>query len=50
VAALSAAVQTGQRVRLRYRSARARTTERDFDPYGVVAHRGVWYTIGHFHL
>ena len=50
VAALSAAVQTGQRVRLRYRSARAQTTERDFDPYGVVAHRGVWYTIGHCHL
>ena len=24
-------------------------TERAFDPHGVVAHQGVWYTIGHCH-
>ncbi len=49
VAVLSAAVQAGQSVQLRYRSARAQETERAFDPYGVVAHQGVWYTIGHCH-
>lgn len=50
VAVLSAAVQAGQRVRLRYRSTRERVTERAFDPYGVVAHGGLWYTIGYCHL
>ncbi len=50
VAVLSAAVQDGRRVRLRYRSARNQETERAFDPHGVVSQRGVWYTIGHCHL
>jgi len=49
VATLSAAVQDGRSVRLRYRSARAQETERAFDPWGVVAHNGTWYTIGHCH-
>jgi predicted DNA-binding transcriptional regulator YafY len=49
VATLSAAVQAGRSVHLRYRSARAQETERAFDPWGVVAHAGVWYTIGHCH-
>ncbi len=49
VATLSAAAQAGRSVHLRYRSARAQETERAFDPYGVVAHGGVWYTIGHCH-
>ena len=49
VATLSVAVQAGRSVHLRYRSARAQETERLFDPYGVVAHRGSWYTIGHCH-
>jgi len=49
VATLSAAVQAGRSVRLRYRSARAEETERAFDPWGVVAHNGTWYTIGHCH-
>jgi predicted DNA-binding transcriptional regulator YafY len=49
VAALSAAVQAGQSVQLRYRSARAQVTERAFDPYGVVAHQDTWYTIGPCH-
>jgi predicted DNA-binding transcriptional regulator YafY len=50
VAVLSAAVQDGRRVRLRYRSARAQETERAFDPFGVVSQMGTWYTIGHCHL
>ena len=49
VATLSAAVQAGRSVHLRYRSARAQETERAFDPWGVVVHHGVWYTIGHCH-
>jgi predicted DNA-binding transcriptional regulator YafY len=50
VTVLSSAVQGERRVRLRYRSARADRTERLFDPYGVVAHEGFWYTIGYCHL
>src|SRR5690242_2562921 len=50
VAMLSAAVQTGQCVRLRYRAASADVTERVFDPYGVVYYAGFWYTIGYCHL
>ena len=50
MAILSAAIQAGQRVRLRYRSARDQETERAFDPYGVVSQRGIWYTVGHCHL
>ncbi len=50
VATLSEAVQAGRRVRLHYRSARADATERDFDPYGVACHAGVWYAVGHCHL
>jgi predicted DNA-binding transcriptional regulator YafY len=49
VAALSAAVQAGQAVRLRYRS-RGQETERAFDPYGIVEYWGYWYTIGYCHL
>lgn len=47
---LSSAVQTGRKVSLRYRSERAQVTERTFAPYGVVYHRGAWYTIGYCHL
>ncbi|HEV2238732.1 MAG TPA: YafY family protein [Ktedonobacterales bacterium] len=50
VTVLSAAVQAGQCVRLRYRSASADETERTFDPYGVVYCAGRWYTIGYCHL
>ncbi len=50
VTVLSAAVQTGQCVRLQYRSARSEVTERVFDPHGVVYHAGLWYTIGYCHL
>ena len=47
---LSGAVQAGRSVQLRYRSRSGEETERRFDPYGVVAQWGVWYTIGHCHL
>jgi predicted DNA-binding transcriptional regulator YafY len=50
VLTLSAAVQSERSARLRYRSAQAEVTERLFDPYGVVAHEGFWYTIGYCHL
>jgi predicted DNA-binding transcriptional regulator YafY len=42
--------ETGQCVRLQYRSARSDVTERVFAPYGVVYHAGLWYTIGYCHL
>jgi predicted DNA-binding transcriptional regulator YafY len=50
VMVLSSAIQSGRRVVLRYRSARAELTERAFDPYGIAYHRGFWYTIGYCHL
>jgi predicted DNA-binding transcriptional regulator YafY len=50
VTTLSAAVQTGECVRLQYRAASAAVTERIFAPYGVVYYVGFWYTIGYCHL
>lgn len=47
---LSAAVQSERSVRFSYRSAHGEVTERLVDPYGVVAHEGIWYTIGYCHL
>ena len=47
---LSAAVSCERSVRFCYCSARGEVTERLFDPYGVVAHEGVWYTIGYCQL
>ncbi|UGQ48644.1 helix-turn-helix transcriptional regulator [Massilia endophytica] len=51
LAALSAAAQVRQRVRLRYRSPGAEgETERLFDPYGLAYYLGFWYAVGHCHL
>ena len=50
VMVLSSAVQSGQRVLLRYRSSRSEVTQRAFDPYGIAYYRGLWYTIGYCHL
>jgi predicted DNA-binding transcriptional regulator YafY len=50
VLALSSAIQTGQRVLMRYRSSREELTHRAFDPYGIAYHLGLWYTIGYCHL
>jgi predicted DNA-binding transcriptional regulator YafY len=46
---LSEAAQENRRVWLRYRAA-DEVTERTIDPYGVVVHRGRWYTVGWCHL
>jgi predicted DNA-binding transcriptional regulator YafY len=46
---ISEAAQNNRRVWLRYRAA-DEVTERTVDPYGVVVHRGRWYTVGWCHL
>jgi predicted DNA-binding transcriptional regulator YafY len=46
---ISEAAQENRRVWLRYRAA-DEVTERTIDPYGVVVHRGRWYTVGWCHL
>ena len=46
---ISEAAQHNRRVWLRYRAAEEET-ERTIDPYGVVVHRGRWYTVGWCHL
>ncbi len=50
VSLLSAAVQQGRRVFLRYLAFSGDPSERPFDPYGVVYHLGYWYTSGYCHL
>lgn len=50
VTMLSSALQASRRVQLHYRSSQGEVTERGFDPYGVVSHEGIWYTIGYCHL
>ena len=47
---LSEAVQASRSVDLHYCAPDGRETERVFDPYGVVSHWGIWYTVGHCHL
>ncbi len=46
---LAAATREQRPVRLRYRSWRGETSERDLDPYGLVFHSGRWYVTGHDH-
>ena len=46
----SAATQQEKRVWIRYRSGQAQETERAVDPYGLVFHAGLWYTVGYCHL
>jgi len=50
VLTLSTATQQEKRVWMRYRSSQAEETERAVDPYGLVFHAGLWYTIGYCHL
>lgn len=50
VVTLCAAAQQRRRVWLRYRSWNIETTERAFDPFGIVYHSGFWYTVGYCHL
>ena len=47
---LSAAARAQQRVRLNYRGADERETERDVDVYGLAYRGGAWYAVGHCHL
>jgi predicted DNA-binding transcriptional regulator YafY len=47
---LSAASRAQQRVRLNYRSADERDTEREVDVYGLAWRGGAWYAVGHCHL
>jgi predicted DNA-binding transcriptional regulator YafY len=50
VLTLSTATQQEKRIWMRYRSSQAEETERAVDPYGLIFHAGLWYTIGYCHL
>lgn len=50
VLTLSAAAQQEKQVWMRYHSGQAEETERVVDPYGLIFHAGVWYTVGYCHL
>jgi len=50
VLTLSTATQQEKRVWMRYHSSQAEETERAIDPYGVIFHAGLWYTMGYCHL
>ncbi len=47
---LSAAAHQCRRVWLSYQTKDDEQTERMLDPYGVVCHNGLWYTVGYCHL
>jgi predicted DNA-binding transcriptional regulator YafY len=49
VLSLAAAAHQHRRVHLEYGSWRGERTERDLDPYGLVAHGGRWYVTGFDH-
>jgi predicted DNA-binding transcriptional regulator YafY len=46
---LGAATRAHERVTLTYRGRTGETTRRDFDPYGLVFHKGRWYAVGQDH-
>jgi len=50
VLTLSTATQQEKRVWMRYQSGQAEQTERAVDPYGLIFHAGLWYTVGYCHL
>ena len=50
VLTLSVATQQEKRVWMRYHSGQAEETERAVDPYGLIFHAGLWYTVGYCHL
>lgn len=50
VLAFSTAAQQSRRLRLRYRTASGRETNREIDPYGLVYRTGRWYAAGYCHL
>lgn len=47
---LGVAVRDGHAVHLRYTAGDGETTERTFEPWGVVEHARRWYVAGHDHL
>jgi predicted DNA-binding transcriptional regulator YafY len=50
VSVLTSAVGQRQQVLMQYRSWEGETSERAFNPYGVVYNEGYWYTAGYCHL
>lgn len=50
VLALSGATYTSRSVWMRYRNDQGTTSERQFDPYGIVYRQGRWYAVGYCHL
>jgi predicted DNA-binding transcriptional regulator YafY len=50
VLTMSIATQQEKRVWMRYQSGQAEETERAVDPYGLIFHAGLWYTVGFCHL
>jgi len=50
VLTLSLATQQEKRIWMRYQSGQAAETERTVDPYGLIFHAGLWYTVAYCHL
>jgi predicted DNA-binding transcriptional regulator YafY len=46
----SIATQQERRLWIRYQSGQAAETERAIDPYGLIFHAGLWYTVAYCHL
>ena len=46
----SIATQQERRMWIRYQSGQAAETERAIDPYGLIFHAGLWYTVAYCHL
>jgi predicted DNA-binding transcriptional regulator YafY len=49
-ATIAEAAQARRRVHMAYRSGKGETSERDFDPYGLLLRGGQWYVAGACHL
>jgi proteasome accessory factor B len=47
IAALARAIQDVRAVTFRYRGADGEVTEREIEPYGLLARSGRWYVVGH---
>jgi predicted DNA-binding transcriptional regulator YafY len=47
---LTTAAQERQRIHMQYSTPQGESTQRDFDPYGLVYRGGRWYTVGMCHL
>ena len=50
VLTLSIATRQEKSVWMRYHSGQAEETQRTIDPYGLIFHAGLWYTVGYCHL